>query len=245
MLAQSVDAEQGRAVAGTWFGDFRATTPDGRVSHDTAVLIVDQHGSTFSGSLGRTIDQQTPIVDGKLAGHRASFHLAAAGGLDFVLTLSAERFAGVATGERVKATISLKPAPGLMPPALLFREIASVDRQLYDAFDECNVGAYAEFLSKDLEFYQDHTGETDYEQNVTALRNRCAESIKLRRELEPESLLVNAVPGFGAIAAGIHRFYSRNQDGSERLDATARFTNIWSKRTGSWKLVRVISYDHH
>jgi ketosteroid isomerase-like protein len=37
---------------------------------------------------------------------------------------------------------------------------------------------------------------------------------------------------------------AQNQDGSEHLDATARFTNVWSKETGSWKLIRVISYDH-
>jgi ketosteroid isomerase-like protein len=34
-------------------------------------------------------------------------------------------------------------------------------------------------------------------------------------------------------------------DGSERADATAQFTCIWSKESGSWKLVRVISYNHH
>jgi hypothetical protein len=42
----------------------------------------------------------------------------------------------------------------------------------------------------------------------------------------------------------MQRFYSRGQDGQEHLDATARFTNVWSKQTGTWKLVRVISYDH-
>jgi hypothetical protein len=59
------------------------------------------------------------------------------------------------------------------------------------------------------------------------------------------SWVVNAVPGYGAIEVGTHRFYSRQPDGSERLDVTAQFTNVWSKQSGSWKLVRVISYDHH
>jgi hypothetical protein len=66
----------------------------------------------------------------------------------------------------------------------------------------------------------------------------------LRRELLPGSLIVNAAPGFGAIEAGTHRFYAKQMDGSERIDATARFTEIWTKSSGSWKLVRVISYDH-
>lgn len=55
---------------------------------------------------------------------------------------------------------------------------------------------------------------------------------------------MNAAPGFGAIQAGIQRFYSRDHDGQEHLDATARITNVWSKQSGTWKLVRVISYDH-
>jgi Domain of unknown function (DUF4440) len=106
------------------------------------------------------------------------------------------------------------------------------------------VNRYSSFISKDLEFYHDHTGKTGYEQDLQALRNRCAEGIVLRRELVEGSLVVNSVPGYGAVEAGVHRFYSCQPDGSEHLDATARFTSIWSKGTGSWKLVRVISYDH-
>lgn len=131
-----------------------------------------------------------------------------------------------------------------MPKQLLIQEITRADEELFDAFAACDVARYAASLARDLEFYQDNTGKTNYEQNLEALRNRCAEGIRLRRELDKESLIVDAAPGFGAIEAGIQRFYSQNPDGSEHLDATARFTDVWSKETGSWKLVRVISYDH-
>ena len=83
----------------------------------------------------------------------------------------------MATGERVKATMSLKPA-GLMPTALLFREIASVDRQLYEAFDECT------------------------SEHMPSFRAKISNAIKIIQARQ-------------------------------------------SKRTGSWKLIRVISYDHH
>jgi hypothetical protein len=66
----------------------------------------------------------------------------------------------------------------------------------------------------------------------------------LRRELVKNSLVVNAAPGFGAIEAATDQFYTKQKDGAERLDATAQFTEIWTKASGSWKLVRVISYDH-
>ncbi len=144
----------------------------------------------------------------------------------------------------MKAEVKLRPAPGLLPHRQLTEEITEADRRLFEAFSACDVTRYANSLSKDLEFYQDHTGKTGYEQNLKALQDRCAEGILLRRELVEDSLVVNAVPGYGAVEAGTHRFFSRQADGSEHLDATAQFTNVWSKETGSWKLVRIVSYDH-
>ncbi len=242
--AQSSVRQTPGTISGTWFGSFVSTSADGKVTHDTAVLIVDQRGSALTGTIGRTVDQQTAFGNGILNGGRVSFHLDAAGGLDFVLTHRAGILSGTATGGNLKAAISLKPAPGLLPKQVLTQEIALADRQLFDAFAACDVTRYAGFLDQGLEFYHDHTGKTGFEQNVEALRDRCAEGIRLRRELDQDSLIVNAAPGFGAIEAGIQRFYSQNQDGSEHLDASARFTNVWSKQTGSWRLVRVISYDH-
>jgi len=237
-------AQASGMVVGTWFGSIVLSNPDGRISHDTAVLVIGQGSSNVRGSMGRTIDQQTPWVDGSYKNRQLQFHLDAAGGLNVNLTLVEGRLSGTATGQGIKAQIDLKPAPGLLPHQQLQQEIMAADRQLYEAFGNCDVAGYARFLSKDLEFYHDHTGKTGYEENLKALTDRCAEGIRLRRELEEDSLLVNAAPGFGAIQAGIQRFYSRGQDGQEHLDATARFTNVWSKEGGTWKLVRVISYDH-
>jgi ketosteroid isomerase-like protein len=244
LRAQSSTQQMSDTVSGTWFGEFVMTGPDGKITHDTAVLIVDRQGSTIKGSIGRTVDQQTAFRDGGFNGSRISFHLDANGGLDFVLAVQPGKLTGTATGANMKAEINLGPAPGLLPTKTLTKEITLADEQLYEAFAHCDVTQYSRFLSKDLEFYQDHTGKTNYEENLAALRNRCAEGIRLRRELDKDSLIIDAAPGFGAIEAGVHRFFSQNRDGSEHLDATARFTNVWSKETGAWKLVRVISYDH-
>ena len=237
-------AQTSSTIAGTWFGTIAISMPDGKTSHDTAVLVVSQGTPKLAGGMGRTIDQLTPWADGTFNDNELQFRLNAAGGLNVSLALHDGRLTGTATGQSAKAEIDLKPAPGLMPHEQLQQEIMAADHQLYEAFENCNVSRYASFLSKDLEFYQDHTGESGYEQNLKAVRDRCAEGIQLRREFDQASLIVNAVPGFGAIQAGIHRFYSRDKNGQEHLDATARFTNIWSKESGTWKLVRVISYDH-
>ncbi|MGA3324018.1 MAG: nuclear transport factor 2 family protein [Terriglobia bacterium] len=244
LFAQAPTKQRGADLSGTWFGDFVLTNPDGKASHDTAVLILEQHGSGATGSIGPTADQQAPFTDGHVDDVNIRFHLDARGGMDFNLRLDAGHLQGAAMGKTTKAEVNLQPAPGLLPHQKLVEEITEADQHLFDAFGACDATRYASFLSKDLEFYQDHTGKKGYEQNLKALRDRCAEGIKLRRELVEGSLVVNAVPGYGAIEAGTHRFYSRRRDGSEHLDATAQFTNVWSKETGSWKLVRVISYDH-
>jgi ketosteroid isomerase-like protein len=243
--SQCMASQTSVALNGTWFGTLVLSNASGRVAHDTAVLVIEQSRSGLSGGMGRTIDQLTPWTGGSFSDGRLQFLLAVADGLTVTLTMNRDHnFTGIATGRTMHAIIDLKPAPGLLPHEQLQKEIEAVDQKLYTAFDHCDSAAYASYLDKDLEFFQDHTGETGYEQNVKALQDRCAEGIQLRRQLEPDSLIVNAAPGFGAIQAGTQRFYSRNKDGQEHLDATARFTNIWSKKGGSWKLVRIISYDH-
>ena len=165
------------------------------------------------------------------------------GGLDFKLKLRASRLVGTATG-KVQAVIDVTPAPGLLPHERLLSEIEDSDRKLFEAFDACNIDAYASYLSTDLEFYHDQGGKTGYQDQLDSLRQRCGEGLVLRRELVQDSLVVNAAPGFGAIEAGTHRFYAKQKDGTEHVDATAKFAEIWTKASGSWKLARVISYDH-
>jgi ketosteroid isomerase-like protein len=244
LFAQARPEQKGSGLTGTWFGDFILKTPDGKASHDTAVLLLEQHGSAATGSIGGTVDQQTPFTDGGMDGGNIRFHLDAGGGMDFGLHLAAGRLEGGAVGKAANAEVSLQPVPGLLPKQKLMEEITEADRHLCEAFGACDVARYSGFLAKDLEFYQDRTGKTSFEQDLKALRDRCAEGIMLRVELVEASLVVNAVPGYGAIEAGAHRFCLRQPDGSEHLDATAQFTCVWSKESGSWKLVRVISYDH-
>jgi len=165
------------------------------------------------------------------------------GGLDFWLKREGSHLVGTASGQ-IHAAIDVQPAPGLLPHGQLVAEITDADRKLFEAFDACNVDAYASYLSSDLEFYHDKGGKTGYQDQLDSLRQRCGEGLVLRREFVKDSLVINAAPGFGAIEAATHQFYSKQKDGTEHLDATASFTEIWTKAGGSWKLVRVISYNH-
>ncbi len=242
LAAQAKDAPCS-AFTGTWYGSFSVAAPDGKSMRDNAVIVLTGDCANMSGSAGSSIDQQSPISRVQVTGDEIRFHVAPMGGLDFQLKRLGNHLAGTASG-RVRAAIDVEPAPGLLPHDQLVAEIIEADRELFEAFDTCNVAAYANYLSPDLEFYHDHRGKMGYQEQLDALRQRCDEGLVLRRELDKDSLVINAAPGFGAIEAATHRFYAKQQDGSERPDSTAKFTEIWSKASGSWKLVRVISYDH-
>jgi ketosteroid isomerase-like protein len=240
-LSAQTKAPSCSPFAGTWYGSFRVVTPDGKSTRDNAVLAGDRGNMT--GSAGSTIDTQSPISRVQFSGDQIRFHMDAMGGLDFHLRPQRDHLVGTASG-KIHAVIDVQLAPGLLPQAELLAEITDADRKLFQACDTCNIAAYASYLSPDLEFYHDRGGKTGYQEQLDSFRQRCGEGLVLRRELVRDSLVVNAAPGFGAIEAATHQFYVKQQDGTEHLDATAKFTEIWTKASGSWKLVRVISYDH-
>jgi ketosteroid isomerase-like protein len=242
LSAQTKDASCS-AFSGTWYGSFRVLTPDGRSTRDNAVIVLTGDCRNITGSAGSNIDQQSPISRVQFTGDEIRFHMEAMGGLDFQLKRQRNHLVGTASG-KVHADIDVRPAPGLLPHDQLMAEITDADRKLFEAFDTCDIDAYASYLSPDLEFYHDQGGKTGYQEQLDSLRQRCGEGLVLRRELAKDSLVVNAAPGFGAIEAATHQFYAKQKDGAEHLDATAKFTEIWTKASGSWKLVRVISYDH-
>jgi len=243
--SQTVPSNLGDPFQGTWFGSFVTTNPNGTISHDTAVVVLERQGDTITGSAGPTIDHQMPMEGAHADSNSVRFTIDVQGGVAFELHGTATHLEGTAQGGSLKAALDLKPAPGLLPHDKLLLEISNADKQMFDAFGACDVDKYKAFLASDLEFYHDHVGKQDYASHLEAMHQRCTEGIVLRRELVENTLLVNAAPGFGAIEVGTHRFYSKQPDGSEHLDATAEFTNVWSKASGRWQIVRAISFDHH
>ena len=130
-------------------------------------------------------------------------------------------------------------------PALALRdEILAADRQLFDAYNTCNITQFGRSLSSDLEFFHDTTGVTGHDWMVDALEKRCAEQTKYHRSLDEQNVQIFPVPGYGAMEIGTHRFYEKHTDGSEQLDATPGFANVWKQTTDGWKLTRVLSYGH-
>lgn len=240
--------ETGQQITGTWSGIFALKNPNGTISHNRVVVKLEVHGDNVTGSIGSSIDSQSDSLAGRVDGGVIAFRVSTGRITEFRLHQSDGHLYGHAFGvgenQSESAELDLRPAPALLPHAELVAEIRDVDRQVFEAYQDCDVSRYGSFLSSELEFYQDDIGVRNRSQILASMTDRCKEGIHLLRRLDEKTLIINGVPGYDAVEAGTHRIYSVQQ-GSEHLDATVQFTQIWTKKTGQWQLLRVVSFDHH
>lgn len=120
----------------------------------------------------------------------------------------------------------------------------------WKAYNKCDIAGMEEFLAKDIEFYHDKGGIVKSSQNLSNdLRQGLCRNEKneLRREAVPGSLEIFPLKDngdiYGALMTGEHLFYLLGEH-SEKLDGRAKFSHLWLKKDGEWKMHRVISYDH-
>lgn len=131
----------------------------------------------------------------------------------------------------------------------LFAELAAKDAELFDTiFNKCNVQRLGELITEDFEFYHDKSGQVakSGKEFVDSIRNLCERQTKgidyrARRVLVRNSLAVYPLNNYGAVQMGVHRFYPLIKGKSNE---TAKFTHLWKKENGEWRLARVLSYDH-
>ena len=132
-------------------------------------------------------------------------------------------------------------AQSSQPSGTLFKTVESLDRQLFDAYNRCDLKALAAMVSDDLEFYHDQTGlSVGKDLFLAAIRqNICG---KVTRTLVPGSLEVYPLKGYGAVEIGVHRFHHPGHP--EEGVGEAKFVTLWRNQDGVWKITRAISYDH-
>jgi len=140
----------------------------------------------------------------------------------------------------VPADAQTQPAP----KDELFRTIAKLDGEVFDAYNSCDLEKFGSYFTEELEFYHDNGGLTDRTRQslVEAVKNNICN--KVYRVLVPESLEVHPLKGYGAVETGVHRFYHPGRDATEGV-GEAQFVMIWQNKDGVWQITRVISYDHH
>lgn len=172
----------------------------------------------------------------------------------FVLLLAATAVAADAPSDAPKPAAPVhKARPGPTTSPELKATVGKLDQRLFDAvFNACDADKVRELVADDFEFYHDKDGlsVTSGTQFVDNIRGMCArqktgEDYRARRELDVPSSEVFAMNNYGALHTGIHRFYMLEPGKPEKLVEIARFSDLWKHEAdGSWKLTRVLSYDH-
>jgi hypothetical protein len=124
----------------------------------------------------------------------------------------------------------------------LYGEIAHMDSVFFNAFNTQNLEVIKTLFTDDLEFYHDKNGLSYYRQNMEAFKNLFEQNNGIKRELVKSSLEVYPIKNYGAVEIGLHKF-CHMENGKEDC-GTFKFIHVWQKKDGSWKISRVISYDH-
>jgi ketosteroid isomerase-like protein len=130
------------------------------------------------------------------------------------------------------------------PDDALFKSMAALDAQVFDAYNTCDLKTFASFFAEDVEFYHDKGGLMRGRQAlVDAVKNNICG--KTRRDLVPGTLEVHPMDNFGALQIGTARFCDAKQmhcDG--KSGGVGKFIHLWQNSGDTWKITRVISYDH-
>jgi len=135
------------------------------------------------------------------------------------------------------------PVQAQTTPDPLFKTIQSLDAQLFDAYNRCDLKQFASMLDDNLEFYHDVGGLSRGKQSaVDGVKNNICG--KVARELVPGTLEVYPIAHYGAVEIGVHRFHHPGHEDTEPV-GEAKFVQLWQNRDGAWKLTRIISFDHH
>jgi hypothetical protein len=141
---------------------------------------------------------------------------------------------------------------GPAPTQQLTEEVKAADVALFSAFfDRCDVAALKTMVTDDFEMFHDKGGRVaasgaEFIRNIegTCARQKTGEDYRARRELITSTLKVFPLNNYGAIETGEHRFYKLTPGKPEELVEISLFTQVWKKEGQTWKLARVLSYDH-
>ncbi len=123
--------------------------------------------------------------------------------------------------------------------------VTALDAKLFTAYNTCDLETLGAIAADDLEFYPDKTGLMAGKAAFVD-SNRKYICGKVKRALVPATLEVHPLKGYGAVEIGTHTFCQTDSKGNCTSPAgPARFVMLWQQTGDTWKLTRVISFDHH
>ena len=124
----------------------------------------------------------------------------------------------------------------------LYQQVAKLDAEMFAAFNAHNVDKLMSYFAPNLEFFHDKGGLANFSQTKEGFTRMFAQSPDISRTLVPGSLEVFPVKDYGAMHIATQRFChvenGRNDCGN------SKFVMVWQQQGGTWKITRVVSYDH-
>ena len=119
--------------------------------------------------------------------------------------------------------------------------ITQMDAKTFAAFNKHDLDGLMAIFARDVEFYHDKGGLTNYDQTRNGFRTMFANMPDIRRDMVG-SLEVYPIKDFGAIEVGTHRFCHKENGMNDCGEFP--FVMIWKKDAPTWKISRVVSYGH-
>jgi len=117
-----------------------------------------------------------------------------------------------------------------------------MDSLMFDAFNTHNLEALKTLFAPNLEFYHDKGGLNGYDVTINNFKSIFASTPGLHRELVPGTLEVYAIPGYGAVEIGEHRFI-HVENGQTQI-GLYKFIHTWQFKNNQWQVTRVVSVGH-
>lgn len=120
----------------------------------------------------------------------------------------------------------------------LFDEIIAMDKEFFNAYNNCDLEKQASIYSDNIEFFHDNGGlMTSKEEIIEATKqNICG---KVTRELINGSIEVYPLKNYGAVQIGFHKFHNNQEPDAESIPS--KFITMWHNENGNWKMTKVIS----
>lgn len=121
------------------------------------------------------------------------------------------------------------------------------DSLFWEAYNVCDVETMASYFTDDMEFYHDKSGPV-YTKAVFIEATKtglCGNpDFRLRRVALEGTVNVFPLNNYGGLISGEHIFYINQKGKPEYLDGYGKFVQLWRNENGTWKMSRIISYDH-
>ncbi|VXA96920.1 nuclear transport factor 2 family protein [Massilia sp. 9I] len=126
----------------------------------------------------------------------------------------------------------------------LTAEITAADARLFGGLNDRDIGPMKAGFSPRLEFYHDRSGVTGYADNIAIFEENFRKPNRIRREAMLETVEVYPAGPNHAMHIGKHRFCNKPPGSAPEECSVYRFSMVWERDGGQWKLLRVLSYGH-